>query len=574
MNLIGSQCSTPHSAGLGMAIVRLFFAILFCAGGVVGLGDSSVAAAQPRLVVVVSVDQLAYEYLDRFRDNFSDAGFFRRAARDGAWFSDCHHRHAFTLTGPGHSVMTTGSYPFANGIIDNGWYNRQTGKLVYCVEDASQPIVGAAPGKAELKGVSPRNLLVPTVGDVLKKATGNKAKVYGITLKDRAAVLMAGQFPDLALWFDANTGNWVTSRYYRAELPKWLREINDSQLAECFAGEKWNLLYDASKYKLHHPDDAPFEANPEGLEREFPHVLEDQVNARYFKQLLITPFGNELTLRVAEQLVIQEKLGDDDVADILCVGLSANDYVGHNFGPHSLEVEDMTYRTDLLLGRFIDFLNKQVGEQRWTLVLTADHAVGPIPEYAATIGLPGKRNALDTNKLEISLEKLLVEKFGKPPGKTYVKRVDGQQVFLDRTELAADAKRFVEIQNLVRDEVKKQPAIAVAFTRAELLAAPPAAYEQIDQFRRACHPERSGDVLFALRPYHIQGKLAATHGSPWPYDSHVPLIFLGNGIAAGKHQRPASPAMIAPTLAKLLTIPPPSGNLETPLLEALQPDAK
>jgi predicted AlkP superfamily pyrophosphatase or phosphodiesterase len=523
------------------------------------------------VVVVVSVDQLTYEYLDRFRHNFSERGFFGRCMKEGAWFSECHHRHSFTLTGPGHSVMMTGTYPYATGIIDNNWYDRGTKKSVYCVADPSYPIIGTSAGKAELKGVSPKNLLVSTVGDSLKRATGGKAKVYGITLKDRAAVLMAGHSADMAIWFDPSAGMWVSSRYYRNELPKWLKEVNASRSVDAYVGTSWNLLHGDDKYKLYYPDDSPFEGNPEKLGRAFPHKMSDKANAQYYKQLPITPFGNELTIEVAKQLIENEKIGQDEIPDILCVGCSANDYVGHNYGPHSLEVEDMVYRTDILLGEFADYLDKKVGSGKWMMALTADHAVAPIPEYSATQGLGGKRNALDPAKLRKTVESALVKKFGALKDKeTYVEKFEAHQVYLRRAGKGADKKTFSEMQRITRDVVAADPAVEVVFTRDELLASPPKEYSLINQFRRTCNPERSGDVLYAQKPYLIVGSLTATHGSPWRYDTNVPLLFLGASIEPGQHDRQVSPAMIAPTVAKLLKIAPPTGNQETALDEVLK----
>ncbi|MFO0902102.1 MAG: alkaline phosphatase family protein [Pirellulales bacterium] len=541
------------------------------------------AAERPRLAVIVSVDQLCYEYLERFQAGFSDGGFFRLAARDGATFTEAHHRHAYTVTAPGHAVLMSGAYPDVNGIVGNDWYDRSQKKVVYCVEDAAYGIVGAPAGMTELKGVSPRNFKAETVGDVLKRETQGRAKVFGATLKDRAAVLMTGARADGAYWFDPNSGNWVTSRYYRESLPAYIAQINAQRPADSLAGKTWELLYSPDHYRLHYPDANPYEGDYEKIGVAFPHVLESTDMVRVRKQVACSRFGNEVTLELVEQILIHEQLGQDDDPDVFAVGFSSNDFVGHNFGPHSLEVQDVTYRTDLLLKKLVDLLNKHVGEGRWVLALSADHAVSPIPEYAATIGLPAKRNPLgDVAKLREALEARLVAKFGpKSKDDPYIERVDVHQMFLRAGD---DGQLLAAVQQEAKAFMLEQPGIAMAVTRAELDAASPPVIDvpadcqplipkgsdPLAQFRLAYHPRLAGDVFYAIRPYSIQGSTKATHGTPWSYDSHVPVLFLGAGIAPGKYAVPTSPAAIAPTLAKILGIPAPGQCVERPLSEALR----
>ncbi|MFM9114761.1 MAG: alkaline phosphatase family protein, partial [Planctomycetota bacterium] len=498
-------------------------------------------------MVVISVDQLCYEYLERFRNNFTPDGFFQRCSNEGTWFTECHHRHAYTVTAPGHAVLMTGNYPGPLGIIDNTWYDRRLGKEVYCVEDLNYPIVGTPPTQAELKGVSPLKMHAETVGDVLKRTTGGQAKVFGVTLKDRAAVLMSGKQADSAYWFDPNSGNWVTSRYYRAALPDYLIQLNEGDTAKCYAGSRWQLLYPAEKYSPRHADDAPFEGNYEKLGRAFPHEFVSETNTQYYKQILCSPFGNEMTLQVAQLLIEREHLGQDEIPDILNLGFSANDYVGHNFGPHSLEVEDITYRTDLLLGSFLRMLDDKVGVGKWVCVLSADHAVTPIPEYAQTIGLPARRNPLgDLAKLRTKIEQTLVDKFGPPPtANTYLERLTSRELFLStRLIESVEPTQVAQYRTIARDCLAQEAGVALAFTREELISsdrtapdipaariAPPlhnliaTGSEPLSLFRRSFNPRLSGDVVFCLPPYCIQGSTPATHGLPYRTDSHVPLLW-------------------------------------------------
>ena len=538
--------------------------------------------AGPRLAVIVSVDQLCYEYLDRFRAGLRADDFFRQVEARGAWYTQAHHRQAFTVTAPGHAVLMTGAYPNRNGILGNDWYSRVAGKMVYCVEDVQYPIVGTPAGAAELKGVSPKSLSAETLGDVLKRVTGGQSKVFGVTLKDRAAVLMTGAKADGAYWFDSKSGCWVTSRYYRAELPDYVRELNEAGVAERYAGRVWELSRDAASYRVHYPDDSLFEGDYEKLGRGFPHTLAVDDPVRLRKQIATTPFGNDLALELAERVLRNEQLGRDDVCDLLAVGFSSNDYVGHTFGPHSLEVEDMTYRTDAQLGRLVRLLDELVGPGQWTLALSADHAVAPIPEYAASIGLPAKRNPLgDVVKLRARLEERLVEQFGPPAsGKTYVENLDATQVFLRACDVG---ERGPEIRRAVQAFLREQPGLAVVLTREELLdpngptvelpeklrqLTPPGSTPR-DQFLKAFHPQLSGDLLLAFVPYSWQGMTKATHGSPWVYDTHVPVMWLGRGVTPARVNRPVSPAAIGVTFARLLGVPAPAQNEEEPLVEVL-----
>jgi len=522
----------------------------------------------PRLVVVVSVDQFAYAYLDRFHDNYSPDGIFRRFEETGAVFTNCHHRHAFTLTGPGHSVFLTGAYPNTNGIVGNDWYDRTRGKGVYCVADADYPTIG---GKKE-DGISPRSLLVDTLGDVLKLDTAGKAKVIGLAIKDRAGVLMAGHSADAAYWFDSATGNWVTSRYYRDDLPGYLRVFNESDIAEQYADSEWRLLLDASRYQHHRDDDSPLEKPPAGMTRAFPHRLSSANDPHYYNQVTTSPAGNSLTLLAAREIIVGEELGSDDVPDILAINLSSNDYVGHAFGPYSLEVEDMCYRTDVQLGELARYLDKQVGEGQWTMALSADHGVAPNPEFARERKLPAARNPLGSvGKMKEQLEKVLREALGVAESEpALVETVRDHEVFLHRDHKSLQGDRYIEAQRIVRDWLLEQSSVVAAATREQLLSG--SGGGGLDEaMRLAYHPRRSGDVLFVMSPYDINGSSAATHGAPWNYDSHVPLLLMGSGISPGRFDRPVSPAALAATLARILVIEPPAANVEEPLAEALFP---
>lgn len=540
---------------------RLFVAMGLC------LVSAAASAAEPRLVVSISVDQYCQDYLVRFADNFADDGLLARVKSKGACYPHCHHRHAYTVTAPGHSVQMTGAYPNVNGIIGNDWYDRTTGKNRYCVADPSVEVVGISEGKP----MSPNSLLVDTVGDMLKMKHGDRCKVIGVAIKDRAAILMSGRRADAAYWLEKN--KWVTSTWYRSDLPGYLRVMNEQDAIGRYHGEVWKLSLPAERY-YNKQDDGKYENPPARFDNQFPHELAKagDLNAdKYGDQVLFSPFGNDYTLLAAREIIVGEGLGKDDVPDLLTINLSSNDYVGHAFGPNSREVEDMTYRTDRQLGQFAAWLDENIGAGQWTLTLTADHGVAPIPEEAATWNLPAKRSPLGSlgevqKKLEVELRKVIDMQEG---DETLVTKVDEHQVFLRDGHPRLAGENWAKAQRIVRDWLVQQPYVAYARTREDLLAG---SSDKLDQMlRRSFHPRMSGDVVYVLAPYCITGGSGkgTTHGSPWHYDTNVPLLLLGSGIQHGTYHRRAAPACLASTVAALFGVNAPAANTEEPLSEAL-----
>ncbi|MDX1946884.1 MAG: alkaline phosphatase family protein [Pirellulaceae bacterium] len=546
---------TPQILALGLALLHL--------------PAIAASAERPKLVVVVSVDQMCQDYLIRFRENFSPQGAFRRVWGEGAHYAQCHHRHAYTVTAPGHSVQLTGTYPASTGIIGNNWFDRAAGKDIYCVADPAVQVIGTISNK----GMSPKNLLVETVGDVLRLKSSGKSKVFGVAIKDRASILMTGQNPSGAYWLENNV--WVTSSYYRPDLPGYLRVLNEQRAIERFRGQVWSLLLPAEKYVNRGPDKNAWENPPKGFTSEFPHQLfkVGEGTAELFgDHVLFSPFGNDLTLEAAREIVTHEKLGQDEHPDLLCINFSSNDYVGHAFGPHSLEVEDITYRTDLQLAEFLTWLDGAVGQGNWTFALTADHGVAPIVEYAQQYRLPAHRNPLGKlDEAKLKLEQHLRGQLGvaAAENKPLVLEFDENQIFFQPGHAALDGARFGQAQQIARDWLLTQPFVAIAATRDDLLRGGEG--ELNTAMRRTFHPRRSGEVLYFLAPYCVPGTKGTTHGSPWHYDTHVPLLLLGSGIRPGKYPRPVSQACLASTVAELVGVNYPSANVEGPLSEALAP---
>jgi hypothetical protein len=470
----------------------------------------------------------------------------------------------------------TGAYPSTNGIVDNAWLDRATRKQIYCVFDPKARLIG--PFAADLP-VSPRNLLADTLGDRLKMVTAGRSKVFGVALKDRASILMTGHAGDGAFWMSEG-GKWITSDYYRDQLPPYLRSWNASDGGARFGGKSWDLLYDRSKYQ-HPPAEDHFGERPlPGMTTAFPHKMPEAGTRNYTRLVAFSPFGIEITLEAARLVIADEKLGLDDFPDLLLINLSSNDYVGHAFGPESLEVEDITYRTDRMLGEFVDFINERMQGRPWLFALTADHGVAPIPERTARLKIAAQRDPLVLDGKEgpgpahQMLEAHLREKLGvneAQPG--LVLAVLESQIYLRADHPALKGAAFAEAQRLTRDWLLAQPRVAAAITREQILSGGLNGPLE-NALRLSFHPRRSGDVLFCLEPYDIEGNVAATHGSPWDYDTHVPLLVLEQGNASvrvptGRFNRRVSPACIAPTLADLLHVPPPGGCVEEPLFELL-----
>lgn len=531
--------------------------------------------APPRLTVVIAIDQFPQEYLTRFASGLSETGFVKQLLKRGTQFTNCHHEHAFTFTGPGHSVMLTGAYPASTGIIGNHWYDRTRRTVVNCVEDRNTSIVMTGDTSQQI-GRSPRNLILPTVGDTLKLTTGNQSRIYSIAFKDRAAILMGGHLADGVYWFDDTTGQWITSSYYQSSLPEYIDNLNRRRDVESFAGTTWNLINNISNYSVFRPDDSPYEKGPASLGNSFPHHLPNRPGEKYYSALKVSPFANEWSLALAQLLIEKEELGRDAIPDILTIGLSANDYIGHHYGPYSLEVQDVTFRTDRMLGNFLRWLIETRGVDPLVIV-TSDHGICPIPEFTAAQGLKSGRVPLASPAVfENYLESILATHFGRLPSQSrYIRHLDYFEIYLDRTLPELQNQGYQKAQRIIRDELLKHPDIAVSFTRDQLIAhdlnpRSSGSDSMITRFAKTFYEKRSGDILFAFRPFHLPiQKYPTTHGSPWQYDRQVILMVGGPGIPQGNSAAAVSPAQIAPTLAALLGIRAPAGSIAAPVFELL-----
>lgn len=470
-------------------------------------------SAAPRLIVVVVIDQFRADYLDRFRSEFGPGGF-ARLLRDGAVFRSCYYPYAITETGPGHATLATGTTPDRHGIASNNWYDAARNRSVYALEDESSPVVGGAPGRTP---VSPRNLVGDTFSDELRFATMGRARVFGVSLKDRAAILSTGHGANGAYWYDTKVPGFVTSKYYRDALPAWVLAFNQQ-----------------------HPLTVP----PE----EFPRTIQ----------------SSNLTVAFAEALVERENLGRGGSPDFLFIGISANDYAGHAWGPYSQGVEKLTLETDRTIASLLDYLDKRLGAGNYWLVLSADHGVAPTLAQSRDSELARlDAKNIDTKALQAAIEAALTERWGAGDwlGKD-------EELFVNRETLRA---KNVRLEDAVR--LAGETALTVPGVLGYVSPWSSHASEQTAQaYRLSYFPGRSPDLHIVPEPFALfDGERGGTsHGTPYTYDTQVPLILMGPPFIAGEYFQQASPADLAPTMAAALRIHPPALATGRILAQALR----
>jgi len=543
---------------------------------------------RPRLVLLIVVDQFRYDYLERFGDLFGPDGF-RRLMRDGASWAQSNYDHMPTYTAPGHGTMMTGAYPAESGIIGNEWLDRATGKRITSVSDESVKLLGGNPNDP---ASSPSRLMASTVGDELRLATNDRAKVIGISVKDRSAILPAGRHANAAYWFNWLTGTMVSSTYYFNQLPGWVTSFNNAKPADKYFGVKWERVLPEAEYlKRAGRDDPKWEDVSNAWTPDtntFPHTItggETKPGQKFYTALDYTPFTNDILVSFAQEAIVNEQLGQDDDTDVLTVSFSANDYVGHRFGPYSQEVMDVTLRTDRNIATLLDFIDARVGLANTLIAFTADHGVSPIPEHAAAMGLGGGRIPFATvmGKIQAAISARY-----NPQGKTPDPSTDyllqfqegtawrqwfiNNNIYFNYDALKRDGVDVEEFSQVVVRAALSVPGIARCFSRLQLLRGATSITDPIE--RRALHgfyPSRSGDVVMVAEPYkYIAETITATHGSPYSYDTHVPTIIMGSAVNPGRYLEPATPADIAPTLSAILRITAPSNSTGRVLIEALK----
>jgi len=510
----------------------------------------------PKLVIGIVVDQMRYDYLTRFESKFSNNGFMRLIS-EGYNCKNHHFNYVPTYTGPGHASVFTGTSPMNHGIISNYWYDKFTDKSVYCASDASVSAVGVTTEKEKM---SPRRMKTTTVADQLKLHTQNRSKVIGISLKDRGAILPAGHSANVAYWFRGKEdGKFITSTYYSNELPKWVNEFNVNVSSYL---KTWETTLPINEYTESGRDNTSFEEPFKGKELPiFPYNLKELAKENGGYDILkATPFGNEMTTDFAIAAIKNEAMGVDNITDFLTVSYSSTDYVGHQFGVNSIEVEDTYIRLDKDLEKLFGYLDKQVGKGKYTIFLTADHGAVNVPNYLKAQGIPA--GYFDKKEFETKVKEALLRKFEYDG---LVKKISNSQIFLDRELIRSYNLDLIDIEEFLAQEIVLYKHIDKAYS-AKTLSTTQFVTGVGELVQNGFHQKHSGDVIFVLEPAVISyPEKGSTHGSSFSYDTHVPLLFYGAGIKKGNTLKKTEVIDIAPTISSLLGISFPNGCTGKPL---------
>ena len=501
---------------------------------------------KPKLVVAIVVDQMRYDYLTRLSGKFSDNGF-NRLINQGFNCSNNHYNYVPTVTGPGHASIATGSTPSIHGIVGNEWYDRGLKKELYCATDLNYDNIG---GNAYYGKKSPENMLVSTFADLNRSHNKMKSKTIAISVKDRGAVFMGGKNANASYWFyGKDAGEWITSSYYMKELPSWVKTFNNSENISGFVRD-WELLYDLKNYDLKRDDNNNFEKLFKGKDdSSFPYLTKDLMKKNDgYDMINETPYGNTMTTDFAISAILGEELGKDNYPDVLSISYSATDYIGHNFGVFSLETEDTYIRLDLEIERLLNYLDKNIGQNNYSLFLTGDHGALEVPGYLNSIGQ--KAFAVNEGKFRRDFGKFIQEKFKNKFKNNPIEDVQNNQLYINYNEV--DPIEIDEFKDILIEQLKTYDFIRSAYSLDEIMSSSKLSpYQQL--IKNGYHPDRSGDVVFVLEPNTIiYGDKGTTHGSGYDYDTHVPLIFYGKGIKKGDTKTRTHITDIAPTISALL----------------------
>jgi hypothetical protein len=550
-----------------------------CASVFVALTAFASATEPPKLILQITVDQLRGDLPARHYDRFGDGGF-RYLIDKGIWYTNARHAHANNETIVGHATLATGAHPSQHGMVGNVWFDRERGGLRYNIEDARYPIIGSKelvdkdteidPTQAVSRsdGRSPAAILTSTFSDELALFYGGKSKIFGVSVKDRGAVSMAGH-AGKAFWFSKPTGEFITSTFYYDAYPAWVNKWNKKRMADSWHQKSWTLSGDSSAYLFGDSDDRPYETDLAGFGRTFPHSFGDKTGKYYTTLLTVSPAGDELTSDFAKTIIENESLGADEIPDYLSVSFSSTDYVGHMFGPSSLEQEENLIRLDRTLADLFSFVDKKVGLKNTLIVLSGDHGAPEAPGYLNELGIEAKyvdvesfdkKPAIDALKKEFGIGEELIQRYFPP------------YVYLNQDIIAKRNLDLNQVQNAVAAELEKFDGVSLAVPSHRLSTGNVPNTPLFTAVSNNFNRRRSGDIYVVLEPHSFINDLegltvTSTHGSPWSYDAHVPIIFAGAQVDAQRIARPAFTIDVAPTLTAYIGTKPPSGSEGEPLME-------
>lgn len=546
-----------------MKIIKIFYFIIWA----LSVSLSSTAqpktsiATKPKLVVGIVIDQMRWDFLYRYQERYSNNGF-KRLLREGFACQNTYISYIPTVTAAGHTGIYTGSVPALHGIVGNDWLDRKTGRMVYCTEDSTVSTLGSS---SKAGYMSPKNLWATTITDELRLASNFKSKVIGIALKDRGGILPAGHSANAAYWFDDLTGNWISSTYYFNALPNWVNSFNQKNLASSYLSKNWETSYPLNTYIKSTEDNNPYEGSFSGEEKPiFSHVLNKEKQG--FGLLRSTPFGNTFTLDFAKEAIIQEALGASTETDFLTISLSSTDYIGHQFGPNSVEIEDTYLKLDKDLASFFTYLDEKIGKGNYTLFLSADHGAAHNPTFLSDHKIPS--GLFIGNEVVKDLNLLLSKKY---TSNKLISNISNYQIHFNQSEIDTLSIEKSSLKSDCIEYLRKRDEIAYAID-LEKISETSIPSELKEKLINGYNYTRSGDIQLILKPAFFQGygKTGTTHGTWNPYDSHIPLLFMGWGIKHGETQNQTAMTDIAATLAAILHIQAPNACIGKVITEAIK----
>ncbi len=563
-------------------LILILAVFLLSTAALFSLGTTAHAGEQPKLVLQITIDALRGDLPSRFANVLGNGGF-RYLMEQGIHYTNAHYQHANTETIVGHVSLATGTVPAAHGMVANVWFDREQGRLAYNIEDASYSLLTAGADvdkkseidptqkKAKVDGRSPNNILTSTLSDEMAVHFAGRSKIFGVSVKDRGAVSLAGH-AGKAFWFSKASGEFVTSSYYYDKYPAWVNEWNARKPALVYADKAWTLLYEPSKYQFGDADDRDYETDIAGFGRIFPHAYGKPDDKYFTTKLTLSPAGDELTLDFAKTLLDSEQLGQDEIPDYLAISFSSTDYVGHVFGASSLETEDNLARLDRTLADLFAYIDKKVGLANTLIVLSADHGQPEVPGHLHERGID-KAHYFDTKALDKAPAIAALKKqFG--IGEELIEAYFHPYLYLNHDLIHDKGLDQATVEQAVAAELLRFDGVAYAVSSEALRTANLPDTLLMRSILRNFHPKRSGDIYLVFEPNVFINDfdgltVASTHGAPWRYDTFVPVIFAGASLPASIVTRPITPYDIAPTLAAYLNVKPPSGAIGTPLLEVL-----
>lgn len=537
--------------------MRLILTILICFFSFITLGQKT-----PKLIVGIVIDQMRFDYLQKFGPNFSNNGF-NRIMKKGTNCTNVYYNYVPTYTGPGHASIYTGTTPKNHGIIANDWFNRVNQRMINCVEDNSVSTVGSSSNEGKF---SPKNLISTTITDEVK-LNNPHSKTISISIKNRGAILPGGHLSDGSYWYDYSTGKFITSSFYTSKLPSWVKSFNEYKNASSYLKD-WDLLLKPNQYRS--VDSSSYEILIQNKKAPcFPYNFSQMLNKNEI--FALSPFANTLLTDLAIESINQEQLGKDLSTDFLCISYSSTDIAGHLFGTDSREVEDMYYRLDLDLARLMKFLDHKIGKNNYCMFLTADHAAVPVPQSLIDKGLPG--GYLFINDKLSQLNQIIADKFD--VSDTIIKRMVNNQIYFDLELMKKNKIKLEDLNNIVVSEVKKWDGIKEVYTKKNI--------EKIQgnqiasMIKNGYLEERSGDIVFNLKHGYLiksqdlgNARRGTSHGSPYNYDTHVPLLWYGLNIPNKTIRNNYSITQIVPTLTQMLNIQTSGLSEGMPILEIFE----